>query len=438
MPGEREPAVPLSTALRAGGVRMLVVLSIINMADAVDHMAFAALAPEIQRSIGANDATMLALVAAPGLAVVVGAFPVVWLAGRIKRVGIIAATGGIAAVFVAATGAARSTAQMAVARVGAGLGQTNRLPSHASLLADAYPLTARSRVFAIDALGRPAGMLLGPLLAGVVATTAGGPEGWRWTFVAIAAGFGILALVSLSLREPPAEGNEELAVTGRRLSARQLPLRPALRQLRRTPTVWWFGGGIAALGFVVVSAPLLLSILLDDAYGYSAMHRTTLVAVTWIGVFAVAPLTGLFGDRVLRHRPVRAMLGIALTIAGYGVVASIALRFGSPAPLIVGLAAANGLAAAALVAIGPTVALVSPYRSRSTAFALVPIFLLIGGGLVAGVPTGALSDAFGPRTALVAVTPVVAAIGAAMVIVGSRTVEADLERNAREIATAAG
>ena len=339
---------------------------------------------------------------------------------------------------MAATGAARSIAQMAVARIGAGFGQTNRLPSHSSLLADAYDLTARSRVFAIDALGRPVGMLLGPVLAGVVATAAGGPEGWRWAFVAIGAGFVVLALVSLSLREPPAEGNEQLAVAGRRQAPRQLPIPAALDQLRRTPTIWWFGGGIAALGFVVVSAPVLLSMLLDDAYGDSTLRRTTLVALSWLGVFVAAPSAGMVGDRVLRHNPAWAMVGIALCLAGYGVLASVALRFEAVVPLIVGIGAANALAAAPLVAVGPTVALVAPIHSRSSAFALVPIFLLVGGGLVAGVPAGALSDAFGSRTALAIATPVVAAVGAACVAVGSRTVEEDLERNARQIAESAG
>lgn len=57
------------------------------------------------------------------------------------------------------------------------------MPIAPSLVADQYPLGVRTRVFAIEALGRPLGQVLGPLFAGAVVVVAGDDAGdWRVVF----------------------------------------------------------------------------------------------------------------------------------------------------------------------------------------------------------------------------------------------------------------
>ena len=48
----------------------------------------------------------------------------------------------------------------------AGIAKANTLPVHGSLLADAYPIAGRARVYAVHNLANPVGLLIGPVLAG--------------------------------------------------------------------------------------------------------------------------------------------------------------------------------------------------------------------------------------------------------------------------------
>ena len=58
--------------------------------------------------------------------------------------------------------------QMGIARAGTGLGASARIPISPSLIADQYPIAARTRMFALEALGRPVGQVVGPFLAGAI------------------------------------------------------------------------------------------------------------------------------------------------------------------------------------------------------------------------------------------------------------------------------
>ena len=62
--------------------------------------------------------------------------------------------------------------------------------------------------------------------------------------------------------------------------------------------------------------------------------------------------------------------------------------------------------ASAFVSVGPIVGAVAPYRMRTQAFALVPVFIFLMGGFFGGLLAGALSDAHGERTALTIVAPI--------------------------------
>ena len=91
----------------------------------------------------------------------------------------------------------RPACQMAVVRAGAGFGASARIPISPSLIADQYPIGVRTRMFAAENLGRPAGLVLGPFFVGAVAGWAGGAEGWRWAMVAVAIPALVVALVAV-------------------------------------------------------------------------------------------------------------------------------------------------------------------------------------------------------------------------------------------------
>jgi ABC-type branched-subunit amino acid transport system ATPase component len=117
----------------------------------------------------------------------------------------------------------------------------------------------------------------------------------------------------------------------------------------------------------------------------------------------------------------------------YGVIMTISLRFTSLWPLIVGISLANACTSAAFVSIGPTVGAVAPYRMRSQAFAIVPLFIFLMGGFFGGLIAGGLSDAYGQRTALTVVIPPAALVGGLLIIYGSRFMKRDISLAVEEL-----
>ena len=120
-------------------------------------------------------------------------------------------------------------------------------------------------------------------------------------------------------------------------------------------------------------------------------------------------------------------------IIGYGVLMLIALRMKEPALLLIGVALAGGCTSAAFVSVGPIVGAVAPYRMRTQAFALIPVFIFLMGGFFGGIIAGALSDAHGERTALSIVAPLAGAIGGALFIYGSRYLKRDISLAVEEL-----
>ena len=77
--------------------------------------------------------------------------------------------------FMALTGAVSSAVADGASRApGAGFGASARIPISPSLIADQYPIGVRTRMFATENLGRPAGLVVGPFFVGAVAGWAGG------------------------------------------------------------------------------------------------------------------------------------------------------------------------------------------------------------------------------------------------------------------------
>ena len=64
-----------------------------------------------------------------------------------------------------------------------GITKANGIAVHQSLIADNYPIGIRARMSAVMNLGQQILGNLSPVLVGaLIATAAGGTEGWRWAF----------------------------------------------------------------------------------------------------------------------------------------------------------------------------------------------------------------------------------------------------------------
>src|SRR6478736_4734383 len=209
LPGVGEAQMSMGETLRAGGSAMVIMLGLITVAENLERAAGGVLAPDIQDSLHMSDTTLIGVSAFGGVALVLGAVPLAWLADRVSRVRIVWIATIAWGVVTALNGLVVNPFQLFCARVGVGFGQAYSVPVFGSLLTDTYPIQGRARVYSLYWLSQPVGLLLGPFVAGAIAASAGGDEGWRWTYIVLAVVPLILGLISLAVLREPARGRYE-------------------------------------------------------------------------------------------------------------------------------------------------------------------------------------------------------------------------------------
>src|SRR4051812_11630902 len=241
--------MPLKDVFRTAGAATVMVLGGLVFVDAVDLATFQVLGPDIQKSLHMSDAALGIVGAIAGLLLFAAAVPLGWLGDRYRRTSLVGICSAVWAAFALLTGAVQTVWQLVITRTVAGIGKANEQPVHNSLLADAYPIEGRSRIYAIHRASQPIGLLLGPVIAGVVASIAGGSAGWRWSFAVLSIPAGVLALIAFVLREPTRGRYEQMAVLGTELapSDQELPLAvgAAFGRLKKVKTFYYL---LVALG----------------------------------------------------------------------------------------------------------------------------------------------------------------------------------------------
>ena len=194
--------------------------------------------------------------------------PLAWLADHVsrKRIVVLSLLGG--GVALALTGFVVNPFQLFWALSAVGFAAAYGIPVFGSLMADAYPIHGRSRVFALFFMAQPLGQLIGPFLVGFIADEAGGREGWRWVYFILAIPTALLGLVAARFLREPARGRyeEELVLGGQLQRAdgeRELPvtISTAYQRMKKIKTFYYICVGIGVLGFAFVAVPIQLGLL---------------------------------------------------------------------------------------------------------------------------------------------------------------------------------
>lgn len=239
---ETRPGViitPVSDPYRRYAMWLLLVVYTLNF---LDRQIMNTLAEPIKHDLGLSDTAMGAMT---GLLFAVFytflGIPIARYAERANRSVIISASLAIWSGFTVACGYAQNFLQLALARIGVGVGEAGCTPSAHSLIIDYTPKEKRSSALAFYSLGTPIGALLGTILGGLIADA----YGWRMAFVLCGAPGILIALVSFfTLREPRTILREDLA------AKRKGPtLKDALGELWGKKTFWFvaFAASIKAL-----------------------------------------------------------------------------------------------------------------------------------------------------------------------------------------------
>jgi predicted MFS family arabinose efflux permease len=166
----------------------------------LDRQLLSILAEPVKADLGLSD-TQLGLLSGLTFALFYSVFgiPVAWLADRSNRVRIVAGACALWSLFTVGCGFAQNFAQLALARIGVGVGEAGGSPPSYSIIADYFPAEKRGGAMALYSLGVPLGTTAGAALGGWIAAN----HGWRWAFIAIGA-FGVFysIVVLLAVREP--------------------------------------------------------------------------------------------------------------------------------------------------------------------------------------------------------------------------------------------
>ncbi|MFI5215232.1 MAG: spinster family MFS transporter [Candidatus Limnocylindria bacterium] len=186
---------------RARARCVLAVLFVVYVFNFIDRQILSILIGPIQNELGVSD-TMMGLLSGFTFAIfyTLAGIPIARLSDRGSRRGVIAVSLGLWSLMTAATGFAQSFWQLALARIGVGVGEAGGSPPSHSLLSDYFPPERRATALALYANGIYVGAGLAYLLGGWVVTRFD----WRTAYFAIGlAGLPLALLVRWAVSELP-------------------------------------------------------------------------------------------------------------------------------------------------------------------------------------------------------------------------------------------
>ncbi len=331
------PAQPSNRDVEPGGPYaryLLGVLVVVYVFNFLDRQIVAILAERIKADLQVTDA-QLGFLYGTAFAVFYAVFgiPLGRLADVWDRRRLIALGLAFWSVMTAVSGLAQSFGQLALARIGVGVGEASATPAAYSLLSDCFPRARRATALAVYSSGIYIGSGLGLGLGGLIVDrwdaafgSGGAPlglRGWQVAFLAVGLPGLLLALVVRTLREPrrgQADGLETAAephpfrAFGRELMAVLPPFTlvglhlagagPAslvlnlalagalsaaawgLTELLGNPPQWW----ALALGFYAAGS-WTQSMALRDRPGFALVFRTPALHLSNLG-FALLSFTG--------------------------------------------------------------------------------------------------------------------------------------------------
>jgi MFS family permease len=278
---------PLVGAYRGYAMGLLLAISIINY---LDRQVVHILAEPIKNELGLADWQLGMLTGlAFGVLYTLFGLPIARLAERGNRPYIIASATAVWSIFTVLCGTVGNFWQLALARVGVGIGEAGCTPPAHSLIMDYTAPAKRGSALAFYGMGAPLGGLLGMAFGGLVADAFG----WRAAFL-LAGVPGVLfaILTFLTLKEP--RGKERRIV--RKIAADET-LGAMLKLVSAKRSYWLLGAAITCNVFIAYGhGPFIASFYLRNhsAELAQAASATGLGPVGFLGL-ALGLLGGIGG-----------------------------------------------------------------------------------------------------------------------------------------------
>ncbi len=380
--------MPARTTITPAYARyVLALLFVAYVFNFIDRQILAILLQPIKEELRVSDTAMGLLTGiAFALFYTFAGIPIARLADRRSRRNIIAVGLTVWSAMTAASGIVRTFAQLALARVGVGVGEAGFVPPAHSLISDYFPVERRATAMAVFSLGVHVGLAFGFLLGGWIAQFFG----WRAAFFAVGIPGLVLALVvRLTVREPPrghADGSAGTTHAYAPLGSvlRLLRARRAYRHIALAAALHSFGGYAFAIW--------------GPTFFVRVHHMSTGVLGTWLGAVlgiggaAGAILGGVLADRLGADDKRWQLYVPAIATLVQFPFALATLFWPTPMPaMLFLLPSAMGSA----IWFGPVYALTQtlvPPTMRATASAVLLFVINLLGLGVAPLAVGALND----------------------------------------------
>ncbi len=426
-------ALGFRQAVRSGGVRTVAILAALNVVDEFDTAVLAVFAPDIQDTLGLSTTALAAIGTASGAVFVAGAIPIGWLADRSSRSRIVAIATAVWATATAAVGFVTNAFQFVAARVVTGLGKSNSLPVHGSMLADTYPEQARGSVYALHGTAASLGRVIAPIsVGGLAVLLGGGVDAWQGVILVVAIPVFAMAIVAaVALRDPPRGRFERARVLGDQadtVTERPIAIDMAFARLRRIATFDRLATGIGVIGFTLFSVPIFVSLVLEDEFGLGAGARGVVSTIAALSSVVIVPFAAGFGGRVFQRTPARTLHLMGAAVVAASLCTTVAVFMPNSGLLTVWFALGGAIGTAGFVMLSVVVAAIVPPSLRSQGFSLIGVYVFLIGGFFGAVITGIVADALGPRTAIPVVLLPGAVIGGYLIARGGETIGADMQR----------
>ena len=433
-----KPDVPSATAsteapssnYRWFALAMLTAVYIINF---VDRQILSILLPDIKDAFDVSD-TSLGFLSGISFALFYATLgiPIAMRADRGNRRNIITVALTVFSVMTAMCGFVVSFAQLALARIGVGVGEAGTSPPSHSIIADLFPPKQRATAMGIFALGVNIGIMIGFFCGGWLRDV----YGWRIAFMAVGApGLLIAIFVRIFLKEP-VRGASESAIELDDSEAPSFAL--AAKTFLRVPALRHIALGAALNSFVGYGAVNWLPSFLDRSYSMPGREIGVYLALIiglsgGIGTYLGGYLADRFAKQDIRWNLwVPAIAILAALPFNFGVF----LSFTSQETLLYFLIPAM----VGTIYLGPSLAMVQalvPLRMRTVSSAILLFIInIIGMGLgpqVVGILSDLLSDQYAEESMRYAlfIAGFVNIWSAFHFFMGARTLRQDLEDSKR-------
>ncbi|MCC2615852.1 MFS transporter [Aestuariibacter halophilus] len=272
---------------------VLCILTLVYAFNFIDRQIIGILSPFIQADLGLDDAQLgwLKGIYFALLYTLVG-IPIAWLADRYSRVNIVCISLTLWSGFTALSGVASNYTQLALARIGVGIGEAGGSPPSHSMISDLYPKEKRAGALAFYSLGIPFGIMLAFFASAFI--LQGGSADWRWVMISVGLpGVALAVLMKLTVKEP-VRGSDQV-----RQSQQQVSVGSAVKTLLSIPSWWGMCLGISFGSF----GNYAISTWLIDFYVRAHAGLDVTQLLIWFGIIngtayaAGVWLGGVIADR---------------------------------------------------------------------------------------------------------------------------------------------